>query len=363
MNNEKTQKLGDIEGKPQKLGDIEAKSQRFGYVAIVGAPNAGKSTLINQLIKAPLMGVHHKEHTTRHSILGVMTDHEKNTQVGLLDTVGIVNKPLQALEKRLHQKNIWQGANEANLVIWVVSLTDFFSERHQEMTPSTAPLWVIFNKRDKVNEEEALDFMNHFRVFENDVSFFYSMSALKENPVNKLRDMIFAAMPQGEWKYDEKCVSPSSRIILAEQITREVVMDYLHDEIPYDVTIETEEWSQNETGYVVRQNLYVSRTSRKGMVVGKGGQNIKRMSQTARQKIHMRLNLDQPLHFFLMVYVREDNKELRSIEHPLLQCTGGDFMGSGKYSGLEDIHMVRGDDDDAVRKFFEEGRKVCDMEG
>jgi GTP-binding protein Era len=283
---------------------------RAGFVALIGAPNAGKSTLLNALVGQKLAIVTHKVQTTRALLRGIAIHDIANdgrAQIVFVDTPGIF-APKRRLERAM-VTTAWGGAADADVVALLVDakkgLTDeerAILERLAEF-PQQRERALILNKVDIVKREKLLA----LTAEANEAGRFsrtFMVSALTGDGVSDLLDYFAAAMPEGPFLYPEDQMTDLPLRALAAEITREKLMLRLHDELPYRATVETETWTEQPNGVRIDQTIYVERDTQRKIVLGKGGQTIKAISMAAREEIS-RL-VERPVHLFLFVKVREN---------------------------------------------------------
>jgi len=282
---------------------------RAGFVAIVGAPNAGKSTLVNALVGSKVSIVSPKVQTTRMRVIGIaMADLSDGTraQVVLVDTPGIFRIAKRRLERAMVAA-AWQGADDADVVALVVDAergvgqeTSAIVERLKE---SRAPRYLILNKIDLVPREKLLALTTELNArlpFERT----FMVSALKSDGVGDVLATLAAALPMGPFLYPEDQAADLPLRLLAAEVTREQVFLQLHQELPYEAAVETEKWEERKDGSVrIEQTIHVQRDSQRAIFLGKGGARIKQIGARARHELaHM---LERPVHLFLHVKVSE----------------------------------------------------------
>ncbi len=277
---------------------------RSGFVALVGAPNAGKSTLVNQLVGAKVSIVTHKVQTTRALIRGIATS--GNSQIVLVDTPGIF-KPRRQLDRAM-VRSAWSGAQDADIILLLVDaergLTGDTEAILKELGAVTRPKVLVLNKVDRVKPETLLALS---AAANEAVSFdrTFMISALNGSGCVDLLNYLASALPEGPWFYPEDQISDLPMRQLAAEITREKLTLRLHQELPYASHVETEKWEEKKDGSVrIEQVIYVERESQKKIVLGRKGDTIKAIGAAARREIAA--ILEQKVHLFLFVKVREN---------------------------------------------------------
>jgi GTPase len=277
---------------------------RCGFAAIIGAPNAGKSTLINRLVGQKIAIVTHKVQTTRARLRGIAI--EGRSQIVFVDTPGIF-APRRDLDRAMVEA-AWSGAGDADLVILLVDSRAGLNEEAEAILASLAgiahPIALALNKVDTVRPETLLALsqsLNERRPF----AATFMISALTGSGVEDLRRYAAAAMPEGPWLYPEDQIADLPQRLLAAEITREKLTLRLHQELPYALTVETEGWAERPDGSVrIDQVIYVEREGQRKIMLGKDGQTIKAIGQAARKEIAAAIG--QAVHLFLFVKVREN---------------------------------------------------------
>lgn len=282
----------------------EAKPTRCGYVAIVGAPNAGKSTLLNHFVGSKVSIVSPKVQTTRARTLAIAMVGQ--AQLIFVDTPGIF-EPKRRLEKAMVAA-AWSGAEEADVVLLLID-----SQRGADadvrlildgLTNVKRPVFLVLNKIDEVPREKLLALTAEFIAMRSFAGVFF-ISALEGDGVSDVKQAIAEALPEAHWLYPEDQLTDISERLLASEITREKLFLRLHQELPYNLTVETETWKDQKDGSArVEQVIYVTREGHKPIVLGKGGQTIKAIGALARHE--MEKVLDRRIHLFLFVKVREN---------------------------------------------------------
>ncbi len=288
---------------------------RCGFCAIIGAPNAGKSTLVNQLAGSKVSIVSHKVQTTRARIRAIAM--EGDAQIVLVDTPGIF-KPKRTLDRAMVQ-NAWGGAGDADAVILLIDgrpgLTDEAKEIIAPLEHTRTKAVLVINKIDLMSRERLLEVATAF----NDAYHFeqtFMVSALNGSGTLDLLKYLGQKMPPGPWLYPEDQVADVQLRFMAAEMTREVIYERLHEELPYSSTVETETWEEMKDGSVkIGQIIFVQRDSQKAIVLGKGGQTVKLLGQMARKE--MEAQFERKVHLFLFVKVREhwpeDKERLRNM--------------------------------------------------
>jgi len=275
-----------------------------GFCAVIGAPNAGKSTLVNRLAGAKVSIVSRKAQTTRARIRAIAI--EGATQTVFVDTPGIFT-PRRKLDTAM-VANAWSGAGEADAVILVVDARKGLDDELRTIIGSLGDAGLkpalVLNKIDALSRDKLLPLAE-------ELSALYAfprvlmVSATDGDGVDDLKRYIAAQMPQGPWLYPGDQTADIQMRFLASEITREKLYERLHDELPYASTVETESWEERKDGSVrIGQIIFVERDSQKMIVLGKGGQTIKQLGQLARTELEAMLG--RKVHLFLFVKVREN---------------------------------------------------------
>lgn len=286
-------------------------TQKCGLVAVIGAPNAGKSTLVNGLVGQKVAITSAKAQTTRARLMGIALEGE--VQIILADTPGIF-APRRRLDRAMVAA-AWEGAQEADAILLVV---DAVKQRRHELEPLLETLkgrterkLLVLNKVDTSVKEALLKLAEEFTgIVAFDEVFF--VSALTGDGVPELKTRLADMMPEGPWHYPEDQVSDASERLLACEITREQLYRQLHEELPYDSAVRHEAYVQRKDGSVeVRQQIVVARESQKAIVLGKRGAKIKAIGEAARNELAEVLG--QKVHLFLHVKVEEGWAEARDI--------------------------------------------------
>jgi GTP-binding protein Era len=290
--------------------------RRAGFVAIIGAPNAGKSTLVNRLTGTKVSIVSPKVQTTRTRVLGIRI--VGDTQIAFVDTPGLF-RPRRRLDRAMIAA-AWGGAEEADVLVLLVDTTQEHDEDTQAIVARLKDLGrkdviLALNKIDIAEKPKLLalaDALNRSGVF----SDIFMISAETGDGVDDLLAALAARLPQGPWLFPEDQVSDMPERLLAAEIVREQLYRQLHQELPYRATVETDQWQEKDDGSVrIEQTIYVEREGQRVIVLGKSGQRIKAIGQAARRELER--ILERRVHLFLFVKVRakwgEDPERYRAL--------------------------------------------------
>jgi len=284
---------------------------RCGVIAIVGAPNAGKSTLVNALVGQKVAITSPKAQTTRTRVMGIAI--EGAAQLVLVDTPGIF-QPGRRLDRAMVQA-AWGGAQDADLIALVVDGRAGLGPKMEPILEGLAQRpetkWLILNKVDIAAKDKLLALTGklHERISFAETFF---VSAATGDAVGELKAAMAGAMPEGPWHFPEDQVSDATDRLLASEITREQLYHQLHDELPYQTAIETEQYSERADGSVeIHQQILVARATQRAIVLGKGGQRLKEIGSKARAELAALLGA--PVHLYLHVKVKEGWDEDRQV--------------------------------------------------
>ena len=291
------------------------EKQKCGVVAVLGAPNAGKSTLVNALVGQKVAITSAKAQTTRARMLGIAL-HENDTaktQMILVDTPGIF-APRRRLDRAMVSA-AWEGAESADAVLLLV---DPIKQRRHELEPLVEQLAtrserkiLVLNKVDKAKKEPLLALAQEL-AGKVDFAEIYFISALTGDGVSELKDALAGLMPEGVWMYPEDQVSDASERLLATEITREQLYRQLHEELPYDSMVRPEKYIERKDGSVeIHQQIVVARDNQRAIVLGKGGSRIKEIGKAAREELSEILG--RKVHLFLHVKATENWSEDREM--------------------------------------------------
>jgi GTP-binding protein Era len=286
-------------------------AHRAGFVAVIGAPNAGKSTLVNALVGQKVAIVSPKAQTTRARLMGIAI--EDRAQILLVDTPGIF-APRRRLDRAMVAA-AWTGAQDADLVLLVIdaagAVTDEVDRILAGLADRRQPLFLALNKIDLVDKKALLGLSARLTERLNPAQVFM-ISAAQGDGVPDLKRALAEAMPEGPWLYPEEEVSDATDRMIAAELTREQVVNQLHQELPYATAVETETWEDRPDGSTaIRQQILVERDSQKAIVIGKGGRRLKAIGAAARAEIAE--HLGRPVHLFLHVKVNPRWDEDRSL--------------------------------------------------
>ncbi|WP_411820079.1 GTPase Era [Hyphococcus formosus] len=292
----------------------ENSETQCAVIAVIGAPNAGKSTLVNALVGAKISIVTQKVQTTRARVRGIIT--EDQSQLVFIDTPGIF-APRRRLDRAMVAA-AWDGLSGSDQTLLVIDAPMYLSgeaERGQAgksradtdriiegLVKADRKAVLLLNKIDDIARPKLLALaqeLNEAGVF-TDV---FMISAKNGDGLNDLKSFLIKSAPNGPWLYPEDQLSDISDRLMAAEVTREKVFLRLHQELPYDTTVETESWKETKSGIRIDQTIYVARDSQKGIVLGKNGQTLKVIGQAAREELTEQLGV--PVHLFLHVKVRE----------------------------------------------------------
>ena len=269
---------------------------------MIGAPNAGKSTLVNTLVGAKVAIVNRKVQTTRTTLRGIAV--VGASQLVFIDTPGIFT-PRRRLDRAMVEA-AWGGAGDADQVLLVVDAAKGIDEDVErilgKLQGGKAQLLAL-NKIDRVKKERLLDLAAELNTRAPFATTFM-ISALSGDGVADLKAYLAGVVAPGPWHYPEDEISDAPLRVMAAEITREKMYDRLHEELPYQAAVETTAWLEQKNGIRIEQTIFVERDSQKRIVLGKGGSMIKKLSTEARKELSK--VLERPVHLFLFVKVREN---------------------------------------------------------
>jgi GTP-binding protein Era len=287
------------------MTDTPQGPTRAGFVALIGEPNAGKSTLLNRMVGAKVSIVTHKVQTTRTRIRGVAM--EGAAQIVFVDTPGLF-RPRRRLDRAM-VKAAWGGAADADVIVLLIEAqrgltggVQAIIDRMRDQIPQGQPVALAINKIDRVRAEVLLALTEKMNEAFGFVKTFM-ISAEKGYGVSDLKEWLAEQLPQGPWFYPEDQLADMPMRMIAAEMTREKLTLRLHEELPYQLTVETENWEDKPDGTTrIDQVVYVARDGHKGIVLGNKGETIKAVGQSARAEISEFLG--RTVHLFLQVKVR-----------------------------------------------------------
>ena len=282
---------------------VDGEVRRCGFVALVGAPNAGKSTLLNSLVGAKVSIVSRKVQTTRVPIRGIAMS--GNSQLVFIDTPGIF-----APRRRLDRAMVGAAtatAAETDVVALLVDCVKGLDESAERLLkvlePIAAPRLLVLNKVDRIEKPKLLGLAAGINARLPFVETFM-VSALTGSGVDRLKQWLAANLPEGPWHYPDDEITDATERATAAEITREKIYAFLHEELPYQTTVETTAWEERKDGSVrIEQTIYVERESQRRIVLGEGGRAVKQISMTSRKELAGLFG--RPVHLFLHVKVAE----------------------------------------------------------
>jgi len=289
---------------PEPVAEAEAAPTRCGYVALIGAPNAGKSTLLNRLVGRKLAIVTPKPQTTRTRLLGIAI--EGRSQIVYVDTPGIF-APRRRLDRAMVAA-AWSGAEDADQTALLIDAARGVDRDTRRILDRLAARdrasILVLNKIDLVRRENLLGLADQLaRVGRFDPVFM--ISGLKGDGVEDLKRHLAGSVPHGPWLFPEDQLSDAPERLIAAEVTREQIFLQLRDELPYGSTVETEQWEDRNDGSArIEQVIFVQRPSQRAIVLGEGGQRIKAIGARARAELEQML--ERRVHLFLFVKVREN---------------------------------------------------------
>ena len=285
---------------------MDSPETRCGFIAVIGAPNAGKSTLVNQIIGAKVSIVSPKVQTTRTRVTGILA--EGRDQAIFVDTPGIFRGAKRRLEKAMVDV-AWRQAAETDRLMLVIDvsrkrLSDDDHAVIEQLEQQKAKPILVLNKTDSARHEVMLDIASAVNA-RLDVQETFMVSALTGDGVEDLKNAVLERLPAGPWLYPDDQISDLPSRMLAAEATREKLFMQLHQELPYNLTVETELFEAQKNGDLkINQVIYVTRDSHKAMVLGKSGARIKQVGSQSRQDLAELF--DRKVHLFLFVKVREN---------------------------------------------------------
>ena len=286
------------------MNKIESK---FGYVSIIGAPNVGKSTLVNSLVGQKVSIVTRKEQTTRNRIIGIF--YEGDSQIVMVDTPGIF-KAKRKLDRAM-VLSAWSSLKDADLIVLVVEANKDIKKNDMVIKHLNAmkgfnknKLICVINKIDLIQKPSLLSLTKNIQTYIDCKQYFF-LSALKRDGIKDLKAYLSNNIPRGQWLYPENQISDITSRLMASEIVREKLMNILHQELPYELAVETEDWNELKDGSVrIDILIYVSKKGQKKILIGSEGNNIKKVGIMARKELE--IILEKKVHLFLYVKVQKD---------------------------------------------------------
>ena len=285
----------------------QTDEKRCGFASIIGAPNAGKSTLVNALVGAKISIVSRKVQTTRTRIVGIVP--HDNAQIILIDTPGVF-QPKKTLEKAMVGAAL-DSVKEGDVILHIVDVSDRDPLGRNQLIVQNLPkgvkTYLILNKVDCIKKEKLLELSQALHA-QASYDRTYMISALKKQGLKDLLNGLAQDLPEGDWHYDDDQMTTMPMRMLAAEITREKIFNQLHQELPYAIMVETEEWEEFDNGSVkIHQVITVQRDSQKAIILGKRGARIKQIGQEAREELQEMM--ERPVHIKLFVRVQENWQE------------------------------------------------------
>jgi len=291
------------------MTDNTQENTRFGFVAIIGEPNAGKSTLLNHIIGSKVSIVSPKAQTTRTRVLAIAI--EDKTQISFVDTPGIFEASKNNKMERAIVSSAWEGVADAEIILLLVDVskkiggsTKLILDRLAQEQDKNKRYILVLNKIDRIKREALLDIslkLNEACDFEAT----FMISALKGSGVKDLTKYLAKNMPEGPWHYPEDQLTDMPMRLMAAEMTREKLFKLLHQEIPYALTVETDNWENFDNGDIkIDQTIYIAREAHKKIILGNGGSMIKKIGQYAREELET--IFDTKIHLKLFVKVSEN---------------------------------------------------------
>ena len=286
------------------MNKIESK---FGYVSIIGAPNVGKSTLVNSMVGQKVSIVTRKEQTTRNRIIGIFS--EGDSQIVMVDTPGIF-KAKRKLDRAM-VLSAWSSLKDADLIVLVVEANKDIKKNVMVIKHLNAmkgfnknKLICVINKIDLIQKPSLLSLTKNIQTYIDCKQYFF-LSALKRDGIKDLKTYLSNNIPRGQWLYPENQISDITSRLMASEIVREKLMNILHQELPYELAVETEDWNELKDGSVrIDILIYVNKKGQKKILIGSEGSNIKKVGIMARKELE--IILEKNVHLFLYVKVQKD---------------------------------------------------------
>ena len=285
---------------------MDLNNQHFAFVAVLGAPNAGKSTLVNRLVGAKVSIVSPKVQTTRSRIRGILV--EENTQLVLVDTPGIF-KPARRLDRAM-VASAWTEAEDSDLRLLLVDVSKGINADTRaivkQLKQNKQKAVLVLNKIDLVSKDQLLPLiadLNQEKIFTDT----FMISAETGENTDELKQYLISRAPKGLWMFPENELSDLPNRLFAAEVTREKLFMHLQKELPYMLAVETNQFQEQKNGIRIEQTIYVARTGQKSIVLGHNGSMIKKIGAAARFELSKLF--DSPVHLFLFVKVKENWQE------------------------------------------------------
>lgn len=287
---------------------MENNVQHFGFVAVLGAPNAGKSTLVNRLVGSKISIVSPKVQTTRSRIRGILA--EGATQIILVDTPGIF-KPSRRLDRAM-VASAWTESGDSDLRMLLIDAVKGLDKNTQaiidNLEKNNQKTILVLNKIDLVQKDRLLPLISALNkpIFTET----FMISANTGENVDELKAFLISKIPVGFWMFPDDQLSDLPNRLFASEITREKLFMLLQQELPYSIAVETTAWKEQPNGIRIEQTIYIERDSQKSIVLGKNGSMIKKVGESARRELTKLF--EQPVHLFLFVKVKQNWTEDRA---------------------------------------------------
>lgn len=285
---------------------MDINQQHFAFVAVLGAPNAGKSTLVNRMVGAKVSIVSPKVQTTRSRIRGILV--EENTQLILVDTPGIF-KPSRRLDRAM-VASAWTESEDSDLRMLIVDASKGIDKNTRSIVDSLKKnkqrAILVLNKIDLIGKDKLLPLIAELNQTDIFTDTFMISAETGEN-TEDLKKYLVSRAPKGMWMFPEDQLSDLPNRLFAAEITREKLFMHLQQELPYTLAVETNTFQEQKNGIKIEQTIYVERTSQRSIILGKGGSMIKKIGAAAR--FELTKLFERPVHLFLFVKVKENWQE------------------------------------------------------
>lgn len=285
---------------------MDINQQHFAFVAVLGAPNAGKSTLVNRMVGAKVSIVSPKVQTTRSRIRGILV--EENTQLILVDTPGIF-KPSRRLDRAM-VASAWTESEDSDLRMLIVDSAKGIDKNTHSIVDSLKKnkqkAILVLNKIDLIGKDKLLPLIAELNQTDIFTDTFMISAETGEN-TEELKKYLVSRAPKGMWMFPEDQLSDLPNRLFAAEITREKLFMHLQQELPYTLAVETNTFQEQKNGIKIEQTIYVERTSQRSIILGKGGSMIKKIGAAAR--FELTKLFECPVHLFLFVKVKENWQE------------------------------------------------------